>query len=261
MTADDLTPGTPRPARVGDTVHTASELDALPVGAIVRGRSGMLSRGDGRFGPTWYHHPSRDHAADSATVAEVEGSMTVLFRPDAPQPVTENSAPAVLASDDAVDRAARAAWEEAYDEDQRSYHPWDAPWVKQTWTDIARAALAAAGAGAEVDREALNERHALDKIGGEAGLIEECRRLAAHPDQIRQVVPHFFEMLADVLAARGDAATPTEVEWGVREEGRTTASYSREDAEDWINDEDAWNPGETRTLVQRTVSAWREVTP
>lgn len=51
-----------------------------------------------------------------------------------------------------------------------------------------------------------------------------------------------------------------EVEWGVREEGRTTASCSREDAEGWINDEDAWNPGEVRTLVRRTVGPWVEVT-
>lgn len=62
------------------------------------------------------------------------------------------------------------------------------------------------------DREALNESHSLDKIGGEASLIAECRRLATHPNQIRHAVPHFFEMLADALAARQPAVQTVSAE-------------------------------------------------
>lgn len=84
VTAD----GTYRPST---RVTTADQLDALPVGTLVSGRSGMLFRANGTLGPTWYHYPSRDHAADSTIVAEVEGALTVLFRPDAPQPAVTHS--------------------------------------------------------------------------------------------------------------------------------------------------------------------------
>jgi hypothetical protein len=104
--------GTSRVARTGE-IRTAAELDALPVGAIVRGRSGMLSRGHGALGPTWYHYPSRDHAADSGIVAEVEGSMTVLFRPDAPQPATTDQVgwPSQIARAVAALRSEAASYE------------------------------------------------------------------------------------------------------------------------------------------------------
>lgn len=60
------------------------------------------------------------------------------------------------------------------------------------------------------------------------------------------------------------AAMPTTTtEWGVHEPAshRTTAVPSRYEAEAWMGDEDAWNPGEPRTLVSREVTEWREVTP
>lgn len=195
MTADGLTPGTFRPARVGETVSTAAELEALPVGAIVRGRSGMLSRGDGRFGPTWYHHPSRDHAADSATVAEVEGSMTVLFRPDAPRPGSENSAPAVLASDDAVERAARAESERLYgypESSPRARFQADAFKAGVEW------ALAAAGLLATPEHDAQVAARAL-------GDAAENYERGIHTDTI----PKWLRDLAHDRATRIEAGEPT----------------------------------------------------
>lgn len=63
----------------------------------------------------------------------------------------------------------------------------------------------------------------------------------------------------DALAA---AMPTTTTEWGVREpnSARTTAVPSREEAEEWMGDEDAWNPSEPRILVAREVTEWREVT-
>lgn len=46
------------------------------------------------------------------------------------------------------------------------------------------------------------------------------------------------------------------VEWGVGYGGQRVATPSREDAEEWIADDDAWNPGEERWLIMRQVGPW-----
>lgn len=151
MTADGTYPVT----RTGETVTTAAELDALPVGTIVRGRSGMLSRGNGTLGPTWYHYPSRDHAADSGIVAEVEGALTVLFRPDDQQPATgdavERAARAMAAVGDADGWVDEIAEWEGREQWERDAHPESYPSHayedREAFRSQARAALAAARAG------------------------------------------------------------------------------------------------------------------
>ncbi len=66
---------------------------------------------------------------------------------------------------------------------------------------------------------------------------------------------------AGALAARGDAATPTEVEWGVRlPTGRIREMPDEEAARRESASLNAVYARETG-VVQRTVSAWREVTP
>lgn len=58
------------------------------------------------------------------------------------------------------------------------------------------------------------------------------------------------------IAARGASAAPTEVEWGVRHDGgEVVATFPERDyAEEYADGIDG-------RLVQRTVSAWREVQP
>lgn len=125
------------------------------------------------------------------------------------------------------------------------------------------AALAAAGAGEAVDREALAARalRAADSMDAadDAGCSHDgwscVRKIEAWTDG-----QEFTTDDLRALAARGDAA-PTEVEWGVEEDdgdwtifAETLNAHAREDAEEWARI--AGSP-----LMRRTVSAWREVRP
>ena len=137
MTAD----GTPTP-RTGDTITSVEALDALPVGLVLRTVRGYLTEivlddrgrryvratpdtgGDGG----WYTHSER--VLDMLP-------LTVLFRPDAPQPAVAG---------DAVERVLRAV-EAAIREMLNRYRPIDvADEIAQPDSPF-RAALAAAGAG------------------------------------------------------------------------------------------------------------------
>lgn len=81
--------GTPTP-RTGETITTAAELDALPVGSVVLA---AIGRQDSRvtyelalqrlYDGDWYR-PGRARSADPGYIVPA----TVLFRPDAPQPAT-----------------------------------------------------------------------------------------------------------------------------------------------------------------------------
>lgn len=285
--------GTYRPARAGDTVTTAAELDALPVGSVVLSHcTGERARfdglawqkrhdGSGGYTPEWWAAIDSEWLPENKMFPFLGGTFTVLFRPDAPQPAGEREpdgcvtrdwhaeaharsgrlddlvaslhaafgtvphdggfaaairrligqgrVPQPATTDDAVERAARAAWEAAYPEPERVHHAWDSPVVRETWSDIARAALAAAGAGEAADREAC------ELCRGE----RSCLRCGP-------------------LAARGDAA-PTEVEWGViYEADRDSVIYEPQESEAYARALVAQSPTDTG-LVQRTVSAWREV--
>ena len=168
MTAD----GTYQPST---RVSTAAELDALPIGSVVQdGRGAVYVSSDEELGePVWMEAGSVNwHAA--LTLA-IRGPLTVLFRPDAPQPATTNELI------DALD----VVRSEDYSRDQR-----DAAYERVA------DALVAAGAGEAVDREAM------------AALLErEFGSFLAHEPHAPET---FWGQRADaVLAARGDAA-PTE---------------------------------------------------
>lgn len=173
-------------------------------------------------------------------------------------------APQLAATDDAIERIQRFTFEDPDVDPAEEF---------VRLADV-RAALAAAGAGVEVDREAL------------------ARRLweVDHPDGQTfegggpwvQVAHDLADAALDTLAARGDAVTPvtvcascgegrddvihcsdcyaeaaqdttpTEVQWGVRHADGTIDLISEDDASSLVG---AFRRG----LVQRTVSAWREV--
>jgi hypothetical protein len=98
MTPDGTNP-TPR---VGETITTAAELDALPVGSVVLDPHGRAFQKRPTFGPegaAWFATASTEGHSVCARPARV------LFRPDAPQPAP--------ADDDAVERAVLAACAEA----------------------------------------------------------------------------------------------------------------------------------------------------
>ncbi len=101
------------------------------------------------------------------------------------------------------------------------------------------AALAAAGAGEAL--RAVLDAHGIefDGVGSTAGLDN---------------------LITDLLAARGDAATPTEVEWGVREPNGSETHYGAGPGEGYSRNIVGLRPDHF-TLIQRTVSAWREVQP
>lgn len=91
------------------------------------------------------------------------------------------------------------------------------------------------------------------------------------PDQ-RSATEQIARSLAETTALSGgdaalivraaEALAATTTEWGVREPGgRTSAQPSRDEAEAWIADPEAWLPDEVPTLVSREVTEWREVTP
>lgn len=131
MTADGTYPF----PRAGAAVSTAAELDALPDGSVVRDRDDDAWQ---RTVQGWVSAMSSESPMDADRLTGWHAPLTVLFRPDAPQPATG----------DDVERAARAVAEEmthdtdydpAYDytEDSRRY---------------ARAALAARAGEAEPSR-------------------------------------------------------------------------------------------------------------
>lgn len=156
------------------------------------------------------------------------------------------------ATDDAVERAARAI--AARDTTQGGEPiPWDS-WTaasRERFRDDARAALAAAGAGAEVDREGLAT---LIDPTAFAPSTAEWRAFdwESRKDRAREAADR-------ILAARGDAATPTEVEWGVRYPSGNVdvkpEATARAVAERYADVPNGGAP----VLMQRTVSAWREV--
>lgn len=251
MTADDLTPGTPRPARASETITTASKLDALPVGSVVLDGDRDAWQ---REASSWVSAMSSGSWMDSDRLIGWHGPVTVLFRPDAPQPsATGNSAFPV--ADDAVERAARAV--------VRVMGANGFVMPPESARPVARAALAAAG---EVDPEypwplsqgaydaLLNDvqgRVFTDGEGNDVGTMRPVYAVLA--------VTLALTAVRDSLATRGGAATPTEVEWGVRYPSGNV-DVKAEDAARAIAARYADVPnGGAPVLMQRTVSAWREV--
>lgn len=96
---------------------------------------------------------------------------------------------------------------------------------------------AAAGAGAEVDR------------GAHAVVTDVLREFSG-----RRAYADVADLVLRALAARGDATTPTEVQWGVRLSPDQIDVLSEPAAR-----LAATSSAVPATLVQRTVSAWREV--
>lgn len=104
-------------------------------------------------------------------------------------------------ADEAVERAARAIDPAPW----RSEHPGSLA-AREVVREKARAALAAAGAGAEADREAL-----LDALAYPGTHHPDFCDCSTDGDRCIGIQEQATRVLA-LLAARGDAATPTEVE-------------------------------------------------
>lgn len=130
--------------------------------------------------------------------------------------------------------------------------------------DRAEAALAAQRGGEAVDREdfghpARGRGETYEPPTGAYRVIHRARNslyLRATHEQRKETVRELIDALDAALAARGDGATPTEVEWGVRyDDGTVNGPTDRANAE-YLTERD----GQHFPLVQRTVSAWREVT-
>jgi len=177
--ADQPTP------RVGDTITTAEQLDALPDGVVI----GDLTSEDE---PTWWHSPdggvwlgTDGSERDSAWIASDGQTFTVLYRPDAPHPAPVDG--------DAVERAHRA-WNEYpdYDADTDERDAWSHE------RDRIAVAVAAARAGEAVGREALVK----------AGTELAVEHLGYADMSVRVLVERITDA---VLAARGDAA-PSDTE-------------------------------------------------
>lgn len=243
MTAnDDTQPGTYRP---GARVTTVGELEPLPVGSVVLADAAHQdsSQGAGSYHLAFqrlydgrWHRGGRSRDTDPDFIVPA----TVLFRPDAPQPAT---------TDDAIERAGGASC-------GGSYCTADAQIGPHRHAD---GVIYRTGAGAEVDRSALREamlrRWWMDQTGPEADRWETLDADERENVAENSYADTFLAAVLDFLAARGDAATPTEVEWGVRILNRTVQDGfgSRDEAASWALDV------EDGTLMQRTVSAWREV--
>jgi len=313
VTAD----GTYRPST---RVTTRDELDALPVGSVVLADATHQdsSQGTGSYPLAFqrlydgkWHRGGRSRDTDPDFITPA----TVLFRPDAPQPVTEDGPTReseaahaafcdeyergrrdALAAASAVSRPTLAdAWDEgrqwlaeqggdvSTDGNPNPYRtvagageashsslgePTVAPGtvyatgVNGTISTLPYGTGANPTAGAEVDREALATLltgHHL--VYDEDAIWPRCvcgwtaSTNAAYPDLI--LAGHQTDL---ILAARGDAA-PTEVEWGVREDDGDWTIFAealdpnaQQNAQEWATT--AGSP-----LMQRTVSAWSEVTP
>lgn len=250
--------GTPAP-QVGDTISTAEALDALPVGSVVltsRGRAWIASADIG-LGIIWSDGMGSSLGSQGLSN---RAPLTVLFRPDAPQPGgTGNSAFPV--ADDAVERAARALMETRLPSGgYATINPVQAE-------VLARAALAAAGARAEVDREVLDliARTLAEHTGYPSGRLaangqawaEEFQRCSAC-DGRWPCEPVHLARAGQALAARGDAATPTEVEWGVRDSNGVETHYGSGTTAE-VASRRILAMADGFALIQRTVSEWREV--
>lgn len=264
--------------RVGDTITTAAQLDALPVGTVVvegdhttpdEGQIFGITTIPGvfhRFPDGWYvvaGHGARDLEEERALPA------TVLYRPDAPHPAPDG---------DAVERAARAVMvtmgcavriEDAdcphvddsmpcrcetrfsicveHDGEPQPASVTVCPYAER----MARAALAAAGVG---EAECGHPNHGADDHdcapfrGGEAlDLLANARNVRTYGDYgagWRDGV----RAGAD-LAARG-AAVPTEIQWGRRFADGTVVPCTEDEARP--------PSGAVWVGVRRTVSEWQE---
>jgi hypothetical protein len=88
------------------------------------------------------------------------------------------------------------------------------------------------------------------------------RTVRDHPG-FTGTAPEAACLLDDITAAiearvRARAGEP--VEWGVEDSiGRVTVCPSRAEAEAWLDDVDAWNPGEPRWLTARPTRGWSRV--
>ncbi|MCG7285379.1 hypothetical protein MHY85_05235 [Cellulomonas sp. ACRRI] len=233
-------------------IKTASELDALPEGSVVADADDTAWQVD--LHELW-HHTGDEGPQMSDRLAEYYGPLTVLFRPDAPQPATGMdavvSASAGMyehpdedpATGDGVERAAlalMAEWEcvpEVTDaaEGTAVCERHDA----SVWVDrlcefavaAARAALAAARAGEARPRCTCDQAHGLHDAwcpaqrGGEAvdreALIDHVRATLARTDERDE------QVVDAVLAARGDAATPTVTAEQVRQSLALAGEHGR----------------------------------
>jgi hypothetical protein len=150
-------------------------------------------------------------------------------------------------------------------------------WTVQEWLDeygryasIAGIIAAANGARPDAPQPATtDDEYAGGEHATQVGLIAARATLAAVAAEAERQYPSypavgfsgaddrqraFRDGAAWALAAQGDAA-PTEVEWGVRyDDGTVNGPTDRANAE-YLTERD----GQHFPLVQRTVSAWREV--
>lgn len=71
------------------------------------------------------------------------------------------------------------------------------------------------------------------------------------------VAKWFAHRAAQALADAG--LLPTELEWGVRlDGGYVDRCRTEEQAREWVSDEDAWLPDETRSLATRRTTPWKD---
>lgn len=220
MTTDQPTP------RVGDTITTAEQLDALPARTriAIDGGDDVMTKGHDdawRGGP--YDNGDRVWVGEPE---EAEGYLpvTLLYLPDAPHPAPVDG--------DAVERAARAiagaadadywfdeiAQWEGREQWERDAHPDECPSSayedRAAFRSQARAALAAARAGEAVDREALAR---LMRVTDSTDPEQQARfgrwwdeRESVNPEVEAHAYARADAVLA-LLAARGGAA-PTDDE-------------------------------------------------
>ena len=296
MNADGTYPVT----RTGESI---TELDVLPEGSVVSIRLGDDLAVGWRCADGW--HLTEEDVAYSGSEIDPDATLTVLFRPDAPQPATG----------DAVERAARAMQIEnrpkpdPLNRDQREEQD-DA--TIDAYRALARAALAAARAGEaegyivqemaeaiddatlshlspaeNLERQANAAARVAAQHGGEA-VDREALLVAVggvlfnamnYPEPVQARIlgqdtrPLTEKVVNAILAARGDAA-PTEVEWGVQAKGLLDGhgddiERQGDEAEARERLAEMLDPAASEHgvgypdahLVQRTVSAWREVQP
>lgn len=86
------------------------------------------------------------------------------------------------------------------------------------------------------------------------GYLDDKYREDVHLDQ-REA---YLRGASDALPARGDAATPTEVEWGVRDDDGIETHYGSGTTAE-VAARRILAIADDFTLIQRSVSAWREV--
>lgn len=93
------------------------------------------------------------------------------------------------------------------------------------------------------------------RAGIEAAVVTMNREAYRQPTPwVDRLANRLCALLAESGEQPGDEGVT--VEWGVGYGDRHVATPSREEAEEWIADDDAWNPGEERWLVMRQVGPW-----